>query len=141
MGYLGFHGLHTCQFRADCGGHLLPRTGMGTDATLGACDGARVMENRTPQFFFALSLVVLALLIGAIWQASSPSWKTYQSQFYRLESQQEPTAAAKDAVLRSRVSIRQVLLPGLQRVDRCTTCHLGVDDPTMAKGPQPFTYH
>jgi hypothetical protein len=23
------------------------------------------------------------------------------------------------------------MLTGLQRVDRCTTCHLGVEDPTM----------
>ncbi len=99
------------------------------------------MQNRIPQIFFALSLLVLLLVVGAIWQAGRPSWKTYQTQFYRLEAQQEPTAAAKDAVLASPLSIRQVLLPGLQRVDRCTTCHMGVDDPTMAKAPQPFTYH
>ncbi len=99
------------------------------------------MENRAPKVFFVLSLLVLALLIAAIWQAGSPSWKAYQFQFHRLEAQQEPTAAAKDAVLTSVVSIRQTLLPGLQRVDRCTTCHLGVDDPTMTKAPQPFTYH
>ena len=41
------------------------------------------------------------VLIGAIWQASTPSWKTYQHQFYRLEAQQEPNAAAKEAVLAS----------------------------------------
>ena len=99
------------------------------------------MENRIPQFFFALSMLVLALIVGAIWQASNPSWKAYQTQFYRLESQQEPTAAAKDAILKSEVTIRQVMLPGLQRVDRCTTCHLGIDDPAMAKAPQPFTSH
>jgi mono/diheme cytochrome c family protein len=33
------------------------------------------------------------------------------------------------------------MLPGLQRVDRCTTCHLGVEDPTMKKAAEPFTYH
>ena len=37
--------------------------------------------------------------------------------------------------------IHQVLLPGLQRVDRCTTCHLGVEDPTMKNAPEPFRYH
>lgn len=114
---------------------------MGLDPTLGARGGACVMEKQTPQVFFALSLLVLAVLIGAIWQASTPSWKSYQRQFYRLEAQQEPTAAAKEAVLTSPVFIRQALLPGLQRVDRCTTCHLGVDDPTMAKRPQPFAFH
>ena len=33
------------------------------------------------------------------------------------------------------------MLTGLQRVDRCTTCHLGVDDPTMKNAPEPFRYH
>jgi mono/diheme cytochrome c family protein len=33
------------------------------------------------------------------------------------------------------------MLTGLQRVDRCTTCHLGVDDPTMKNAPEPYRYH
>jgi mono/diheme cytochrome c family protein len=33
------------------------------------------------------------------------------------------------------------MLTGLQRVDRCTTCHLGVEDPTMKNAPEPFRYH
>jgi mono/diheme cytochrome c family protein/nitrate reductase cytochrome c-type subunit len=93
------------------------------------------------QFFFALSLLALALMLAAVWQAGTPGWKRYQQEFVRLEAQGEPNAAAKSAVLSSPVVIRQVLLPGLQRVDRCTTCHLGVEDPTMKKAPQPFTYH
>ena len=46
--------------------------------------------------------------------------------------------------------IRQILLPNLHnehpfmqipRVDRCTTCHLGIDQPSFADAPQPFTTH
>ena len=48
---------------------------------------------------------------------------------------------AKAAVLATPPEIHQVLLPGLQRVDRCTTCHLGVEDPTMKNAPEPFRYH
>ncbi len=99
------------------------------------------MEPRMPKFYFGLSLAVLALLLVAIWQASTPSWKNYQEQFRRLESVGEPNAAAKAAVLSTPPAIQQVLLPALQRVDRCTTCHLGVEDPTMSKAPQPFTFH
>ena len=44
-------------------------------------------------------------------------------------------------MLNAALDIRQDLLPGLQRVDRCTTCHLGVEDPTMKNAPQPFTFH
>ena len=94
-----------------------------------------------PQFFFALSLIALALMLAAVWQAGRPAWKDYQGQFRRLEAVGEPNAAAKSAVLETPLTIRQALLPGLQRVDRCTTCHLGVEDPTMKSAPEPFTFH
>jgi DNA-binding helix-hairpin-helix protein with protein kinase domain len=97
------------------------------------------MERRLPQFFFALSLIVLVLMLGAVWQAGSPTWKTYQQEFHRLEAVGEPNAAAKSDVLNASLVIHQDLLPGLQRVDRCTTCHLGVEDPTMKNARQPFT--
>lgn len=100
-----------------------------------------MMQDRTPPLFFALSLAVLALLLAAVWQASSPSWKRYQHEYRRLEALQEPNSAAKNAVLAKPLEIKQILLPGLQRVDRCTTCHLGVEDPTMKKVPAPFSYH
>ena len=99
------------------------------------------MDRRMSQWFFALSLVVLALMLVAVWQAGAPSWKKYQAQYYRLASQAEPNAAAKNAVLATTLAVKQVLLPGLQRVDRCTTCHLGVEDPTMKNAPLPFTFH
>src|ERR1022692_1344748 len=99
------------------------------------------MERRLPQFFFALSMIVLALMLGAIWQAGTPAWRAYQQEFHRLEAVGEPNAAAKSGVLDAALVIRQDLLPGLQRVDRCTTCHLGVEDPTMKNAQQPFTFH
>jgi mono/diheme cytochrome c family protein len=99
------------------------------------------MDRKLPQFFFALSLISLALILAAVWQAGHPSWEKYQREFYRLEAQSEPNAAAKNAVLNTALEIRQTLLPGLQRVDRCTTCHLGVEDPTMKNAPEPYTYH
>jgi mono/diheme cytochrome c family protein len=39
------------------------------------------------------------------------------------------------------VEIRQVVVADLDRVDRCVTCHVGVDDPRMTDVPQPFTTH
>jgi mono/diheme cytochrome c family protein len=94
-----------------------------------------------PQFFFALSLIALVLIVVAVWQAGTPAWKNRQREFFRLEAQGEPNEAAKNAVLKTPLEIRQVLLPGLQRVDRCTTCHLGTEDPTMKNVAQPFRYH
>ena len=39
------------------------------------------------------------------------------------------------------MEIRQILLPGLNRVDRCETCHLVVDDASYAGFQQPLAYH
>lgn len=99
------------------------------------------MPDRTPQFFFVLSLAVLALLVAAGWRAGAPEWKTFQAQFRTLEAQLEPNAAAKRAVLATPAAVNQILLPGMHRVDRCTTCHLGVEDPTLRDAPQPFRSH
>lgn len=99
------------------------------------------MERRLQQLFFALSLLALALIVAAAWQANTPSWKIYQRNFLQLEAQGEPNEVAKAAVLATPPAIHQVMLTGLQRVDRCTTCHLGVDDPTMKNAPEPFRYH
>lgn len=99
------------------------------------------MGRRLPQVFFLLSVAALVLMLSAIWQASTPTWKNYQHQFFQLEAQGEPNAVTKAAVLATPPEIHQILLPGLQRVDRCTTCHLGVDDPTMKGAPEPFRYH
>lgn len=99
------------------------------------------MDRRLPQIFFAASLIALALLLAAVWQAGHPSWKNYQRRYHSLEAEGEPNAAAKSVVASAALEIRQELLPGLQRVDRCTTCHLGVEDPTMKNAPQPFRYH
>jgi mono/diheme cytochrome c family protein len=99
------------------------------------------MERNMPKLFFALSLAALVLMLAAIWQASTPAWKKYQQEFYRMEAQGEPNAAAKSAVSSAPLNIRQILLPGLQRVDRCGTCHLGVEDPTMKSASHPFRFH
>jgi mono/diheme cytochrome c family protein len=99
------------------------------------------MNRKMPQLFFALSLVVFVVMLVAIWQAATPPWKQYQTQYYRLAAVREPNAAAKNAVLATPLSVQQILLPGLQRVDRCTTCHLGVEDPSMKSAPLPFTFH
>lgn len=99
------------------------------------------MDRRLPPFFFALSLIALTLIVAAVWQSSHPSWKRYQLEFHRLESRAEPNAASKAAIVETSLAVRQDLLTGLQRVDRCTTCHLGVEDPTMKNAPEPYRYH
>ncbi|HEV2136841.1 MAG TPA: c-type cytochrome [Terracidiphilus sp.] len=99
------------------------------------------MDRKLPPIFFLLSLLALVLILAAARQASTPGWKKYQLEYLQMEAQGEPNAAAKTAVLNTPLQVNQIILPGLQRVDRCTTCHLGVEDPTMKNAPEPFRYH
>ena len=99
------------------------------------------MNRKLPIIFFFLSLLAFVLIVTALWQASTPSWKVYQREYLQLEAQGEPNQASKAAVLTTPLQINQIILPGLHRVDRCTTCHLGIEDPTMKNAPEPFRYH
>ncbi|MCW5982178.1 MAG: c-type cytochrome [Bryobacteraceae bacterium] len=98
-------------------------------------------EHRIAVLFSLLSIATLGLTVAAIHQANTPPWKPYQNRFYALAADREQDDAASRALRNSQLEIKQILLPGLQRVDRCTTCHLGVDDPTLAGVPHPFRFH
>src|SRR5581483_29118 len=75
-----------------------PRVVAGS--TVGARNrGGGVMEQRLPKYFFALCMLALVLMLGAIRQASAPSWKRYQADFHRLAAAGEPNAATKNAEL------------------------------------------
>ena len=39
------------------------------------------------------------------------------------------------------VSIKQIWLPELNRVDRCISCHLGYDQSSLTGAPEPFRFH
>ncbi|MBI3324392.1 MAG: hypothetical protein HYZ92_03845, partial [Candidatus Omnitrophica bacterium] len=82
---------------------------------------------------FGLAFMFLAL----VWQELLPEWRGYQARYYRrlAEVTGEPARAATP------IKVRQIHLPEFHRVDRCTTCHVGIDNPRMAGQPQPFAAH
>lgn len=114
---------------------------MGLGLAVGQGRRGRRMRDRARLVFFLLSLANMVLLGLALARAARPGWAAYQRSYHRLEAQSEPNAAAKAAVESAPVAIAQIILPGLQRVDRCTTCHQGVENPAMKGAPEPFSYH
>lgn len=89
--------------------------------------------------FAGLGLAFLAIFSWVLLQEFFAEWRTTQAEFLALERQvKDPHALS----LAARVGgIRQIWLRDIDRVDRCTTCHLGTDDPDFAGAPQPFTTH
>jgi len=67
-------------------------------------------------------------------------WRHYQRQYSKF-IRNRPDAAALRA--RATTGIHQIWLPQLGVVDRCTTCHLGIAEPTLAGAavPLPFRAH
>ncbi|NOZ70218.1 MAG: c-type cytochrome [Deferribacteres bacterium] len=85
------------------------------------------------------ALVVLAFALLAAYREATPEWKTYRSEYRKLFIE-KAEAAGKEAVLPD-MDIQQIYLPELQRVDRCTNCHAGVDNPLMADAEIPYRQH
>ncbi len=91
---------------------------------------------------FAGSAVVVAVLVtAAFYKDQFRAWKAWQRDFIEQEKARAATPEQEKAARRLRIAIRQIQLHELRRVDRCTTCHLAVDDPSYAGYPQPFAYH
>ncbi len=79
-------------------------------------------------------LVILASL--PVWFGCSRSWETYQSQYRQILSEIKPESSNT-----FEFGIRSVGHEEIRVADRCTTCHLGIDDPAMSEVPQPFRTH
>ena len=97
------------------------------------------MFKRHPliQLFFLSTFGILFLMLVMMWREGNPEWKPYQVAYYRLlaEKSNNPKLA------RTPLEVKQVYLPEFGRTDRCTTCHLGTDNPKMKDAAQPFRTH
>lgn len=95
-----------------------------------------------PLVSFAVLGAALALLVAAgFLKEERREWRRYQERFRRMEEARAGTAGQREAARRVPVELRQIVVPELERVDRCTSCHLGVEDPSYAGSPQPFSHH
>ncbi|HJP17272.1 MAG: hypothetical protein CMD96_03615 [Gammaproteobacteria bacterium] len=71
----------------------------------------------------------------------SHKWKKYQNEFNELEISYVKDESLKREIRNKPHEIKQVIVKDLDRVDRCTTCHLGIDNPDFKNAPQPFRTH
>src|SRR5579883_24310 len=84
-------------------------------------------------------LFLLALAISPI-RDFRKEWKRYKRAYVRFAETRPDT---KRLLADYRPQISQIWLPDLGVVDRCTTCHQGITQPTLinASVPQPFRTH
>lgn len=67
-----------------------------------------------------------------------PEWKSVQNEYNRLAA--ERYRMGQD-VRTARPGLRQIWNPRLGVVDRCTTCHLGIEQAALRDAAEPFRSH
>ncbi|MBV6340578.1 c-type cytochrome [Candidatus Magnetobacterium casense] len=71
----------------------------------------------------------------------SPQWKPYQLEYRDLAIANAKDADTKKTAMTMDIEVKQIYLGGLKRIDRCTSCHIGVENPMMAKALLPLKAH
>jgi cytochrome c2 len=99
----------------------------------------QIAPRRLHATFALLGILFLAIFSWVFLREQGAEWRETQQRFRALEARlKNPHQLAQSG---SVSGLRQFWLPELGRIDRCTTCHLGIDDPVFASAAQPFTTH
>lgn len=87
------------------------------------------------KYFAAVSVGMLIVLAVSPMKDFFREWKGYQYEFNRL------ITTLPQRVKPTEIGIKQIWVQKLNRVDRCETCHLGVNTPALKDAKEPFTTH
>jgi len=88
------------------------------------------------------SLLTLAYLLAAAARENYfAEWQQVQREYRSLLKEKATDRLGREVLGNFHIELRQVSIPPLGRVDRCITCHLGIDDPRMSDVRQPFRTH
>ncbi len=98
------------------------------------------LTNRTRLIFAVSSVVFLAVLAISPFKDFRREWKQYKRSYLRFAQTRPDT---KKLLADYRPDIDQIWLPGMNVVDRCTTCHQGITQASLSDKvlPQPFRAH
>lgn len=81
------------------------------------------------------------LLLAAFEENLTGEWRAHQKKYRQSLIENAVSDTARAAAEDMNIGFKQVFLPQLDRVDRCVTCHIGINDPTQAQAPQPLATH
>ena len=98
------------------------------------------LTNRTRLIFAVSSIVFLVVLAISPFKDFRREWKLYKRSYFRFAQGRPDT---KKLIADFHPDIDQIWLPGMNVVDRCTTCHQGITQATLQDKsvPQPFRAH
>ena len=85
--------------------------------------------------FAISSLTFLVMLAISPLKDFFREWKWYQYEYNELVSD------LPQRVKPAEIGIKQLWIQKLDRIDRCVTCHLGLNEPALREAKQPFRTH
>lgn len=101
-------------------------------------------------WFTALSVVLIGLFGAAVYRDNHREWMLTQNAYNdllvarwekaKLDAQSANQEIPAHPMLEA-IAVKQIQALDLKRVDRCTSCHISIDDKTFAEEKQPFKAH
>ncbi len=91
---------------------------------------------------WAFALASLALLATVVWAVAAEyraEWRVLQRRYAALEARRPAAVAGGEGA--EPAGLQQIWLPDIDRVDRCTSCHLGIAEPAVKDAARPFRTH
>jgi len=92
-------------------------------------------------WFAASSFAVAVVLVLAAVIDYNAEWRRHQERYKERALAHEKVFSTRDLIAGMTINVQQYYLEGVNRIDRCVTCHLGLQNPKMADEPQPLTSH
>jgi len=93
-------------------------------------------------WFFVSSVTFLVVLAVSPIKDYFREYRHYQNEYRQRLLHSAASLKQLNQARARAVSVQQIWLPALDdHVDRCVSCHLGVEEPRMAGAPEPFRQH
>lgn len=86
-------------------------------------------------------LTTVILIVAALSENVFAPWRMIRQDYARLLQEKATDDRGKAIASQFEVRIVQNVLPELATIDRCITCHPGIDDPRMTDAKLPFRTH
>ncbi len=104
------------------------------------------MEEKLKRFYLKLTIAgslicILFFGLAAVEENYLREWKYYQNEYKAIKTSIAETDKEKQNAEDISIEIKQVILSEFNKVDRCVSCHNGIDDPKMETQPQPHSTH
>ena len=93
-------------------------------------------------FIFAIgSIIIFLFTLIIIIEDDLPEWQSYQNEYKQISLINASSDLEKKNIEDFKIEVKQIAIDLLENVDRCMTCHIGINDPRMKEHRQPLTVH